>query len=118
MKKLIGDKVDFKKVKVFKRQNSYDAQNEEFGDIDDADAIKVNFNRIRRSLDPVKKREIFNVKVADCLPHRLEKDIMAQSVTDSLGATGFKKEKKKGKRSSGFESDFKRQTGSSGFNKT
>lgn len=43
---------------------------------------------------------------------------MAQSVTDSLGNTGFKKEKKRGKRSTGFGSDFKRQTGSSGFNKT
>ena len=48
------------------------------------------------------------MKVDDCMPHRLEKDIMAQSVTDSLGATGFKKEKKKGKRSTGFGSEFKR----------
>ena len=94
------------------------AQNEEFGDIDDADTIKKNLGRIRRSLDPTKRRDVLIVKVADCMPHRLEKDIMAQSVTDSLGATGFKKEKKKGKRSTGFGSEFKRQTGSSGFNKT
>ena len=72
VKKLIGDKVDFKKGKVFKRQNSYEAQNEEFGDIDDVDAIKVNFNRMRRSLDPVKKRDVLKVKVDDCLPHRLD----------------------------------------------
>ena len=58
VKKLINDKVDFKKVKVFKRQNSYEPQNEEFGDIDDVDAIKANFNRIRRSLDPTKKRGV------------------------------------------------------------
>ena len=103
---------------MFKRQNSYDAQLEEFGDIDDVDAIKVNLGRIRRSLDPTKKRGVLTIRVADCLPHRLEKDIMAQSVTDSLGNTGFKKEKKRGKRSTGFGSDFKRQTGSSGFNKT
>ena len=39
---------------------------------------------MRRSIDNTKKREIFNVKVEDIPMHRLEKDIMAQSVSDSM----------------------------------
>ena len=44
---------------------------------------------MRRSLDFAKKRELFNVVIKDVAQHRLEKDIMAASVTDSLGQTGF-----------------------------
>ena len=63
---------------------------EEFGDIDDADALKFNFAKMRKSLNPMKPREIYNTNVEDVMQHRLEKDIMAASVSDSMGATGFK----------------------------
>ena len=45
--------------------------------------------RMRRSIDLAKKREIYNVHIKDVMMHRLEKDIMEQSVTDSMGQTGF-----------------------------
>jgi len=44
---------------------------------------------MRRSLDYTKKREVFNLVVKDVAQHRLEKDILAASVTDSMGQTGF-----------------------------
>ena len=62
---------------------------DEFGDIDDADNLKINMTKMRRSLDFAKKREVFNVVIKDVCMHRLEKDIMAQSVSDSMGQTGF-----------------------------
>ena len=37
VKRLVREKVDFKKHKGFRRQNSYVPQLDEFGDIDDAD---------------------------------------------------------------------------------
>jgi len=43
---------------------------------------------MRRSIDPVKKREIVNTKLQDVCSHRVQKDIMAASVTDSLANTG------------------------------
>ena len=45
--------------------------------------------KIRRSFDMGKKREVTNTVVQDCTNHRLEKDIMAASVTDSMMGTGF-----------------------------
>ena len=51
--------------------------------------MKDRFARLRRSVDPTKKREVFNTKVADVAIHRLEKDIMAASVSDSMAGTGF-----------------------------
>ena len=64
-------------------------QLDEFGDIDDADQLKINMTKMRRSLDLGKKREVYNVVIKDIAMHRLEKDIMAQSVSDSMGQTGF-----------------------------
>lgn len=63
VKKLITEKVEFKKAKGFKRQNSYLPQMEEFGDMDDAEGLKKNFTNLRRSYDGNKKREVFNVKI-------------------------------------------------------
>lgn len=63
VKKLIREKVEFKKVKGFKRQNSYLPEMEEFGDMDDAEVLKKNLMSIRRSFDPSKKREVFNTKI-------------------------------------------------------
>lgn len=83
-KKLITEKVEFKKAKAFGRQNSYTPQLEEFGDIDDADAFRKNMGKMRRSYDLGKKREPKNTVVKDIALHRLEKDIMAVSVTDSM----------------------------------
>ena len=40
---LITTRIDLKKEKGFKRQNSYTPNLEEFGDIDDADQLKRNF---------------------------------------------------------------------------
>ena len=37
VKKLVREKVEFRKSKGFRRQNSYIPQLDEFGDIDDAD---------------------------------------------------------------------------------
>ena len=59
-------------------------QLDEFADIDDADKLKENMVKMRRSIDYAKKREIFNTQVKDVPLHRLEKDIMAQSVSDSM----------------------------------
>ena len=113
VKRLIKEKVEFKKARGFKRQNSYIPQLDEFGDIDDADQLKRNFGKIRRSLDPVKKREVVNTVVKDVAQHRLEKDIMAQSVTDSLaGTNAFRKT---GGRRGGADSQFKMRTGDSAF---
>lgn len=109
VRKIINEKVEFKKARGFKRQNSYVAQLDEFGDIDDSDALKYNITKIRRSLEPTKKREIMNTKVKDCTMHRLQKDILAQSVTDSLAGTGFRKA---GRRA---DSTMKRRTGESAF---
>jgi len=86
---MVRDKVEFPKKKAFRRHNSYLPDNEEFGDIDDSDALKLNFAKIRRSFDAKKRREIYNVKVSDVAPHRLKKDIMAVSETDSMGDTGM-----------------------------
>ena len=55
-KRMIRSKIEFKKAKGFKRQNSYIPQLEEFGDIDDADNLKINLTKMRRSIDPSKKR--------------------------------------------------------------
>ena len=71
-----------------KRLNSYCPQLEEFGDLDDLDGLKRNHARIRRSVDPTKKRAEFKVRIADVPPHRLEKDLMASSVADSADAPG------------------------------
>ena len=60
---------------------------EEFGDIDDADAFKRNYGKIRKSIDGNKKRETLNVKGQDIAQHRLQKDILAASVTDSMMGT-------------------------------
>ena len=89
VKRLVRNKIDFKKNKGFRRQNSYLPELDEFGDIDDADNLKINMTKMRRSLDFAKKREVFNVVIKDVCVHRLEKDIMAQSVSDSMGQTGF-----------------------------
>ena len=42
-------------------------------------------NKMRRSIDYAKKRELTNAVIKDVAMHRLEKDIMAQSVSDSMG---------------------------------
>ena len=63
--------VEFKAERVMKRRNSYEPQLDEFGDIDDIDALKSNFARIRRSIDPTKKRADLKVRVADVTQHRL-----------------------------------------------
>ena len=110
VRRLVREKIDFKKSKGFKRQNSYLPQLEEFGDIDDADALKFNFAKMRKSLNPMKPREIYNTKVEDVMQHRLEKDIMAASVSDSMGATGFKQNKARK-----TDQSFKRRTNQSGF---
>ena len=107
--KLITEKVEFKKQRAFNRKNSYMPQLEEFGDIDDADAFRKNVGKMRRSFDAGKKREIANTVVKDVTFHRLEKDIMAASVTDSMLGTGFGS--KQGARRT--SSMFKRRTGSS-----
>ena len=88
VKQIIRDKVEFKKQKGFKRQNSYLPADDEFGDIDDADAMKRNFGKMRRSYDPCKKRETHNTVIKDVAMHRLEKDIMAASQSDSMMGTG------------------------------
>jgi len=100
VKKIIGEKIDFPKSRAFKRQNSYEPQLEEFGDIDDSDALKRNIAKIRRSINPNKKRETILARVDDVCQHRIVKDILAQSVTDSLGASGFPQ--KPGKTGSSF----------------
>ena len=86
-------------------------QLEEFGDIDDADALNKNIGTMRRSFTIAKKREVFNTVIGDCTLHRIEKDIMAQSVSDSMAGTGFGSAKPgNGRRT---VSTFKRRTGSS-----
>lgn len=86
-------------------------QGEEFGDIDDADHMKRNFGKMRRSFDPCKKRELHNTVIKDVPMHRLEKDIMAASATDSMqGTNAFRKTG--GRRA---DSQFKRRTGESAF---
>jgi len=52
VRKIITEKVEFPKSRAFKRQNSYEPQLEEFGDIDDSDALKRNIAKIRRSINP------------------------------------------------------------------
>ena len=84
--RLVTTTVDVKADRAMKRQNSYCPQLDEFGDLDDLDGLKRNFARIRRSLDPTKKRAEFKVRIADCPPHRLEKDLMASSVAESSGS--------------------------------
>ena len=105
VRRLIREKVEFKKSKGFKRQNSYLPQMEEFGDMDDADMLKKGAVAMRRSLDPNKKRELFNTKIGDITMHRLTKDIMAASISESMGNTF----QKRGPGRSG--SKFARQTG-------
>lgn len=67
-------------------------QLDEFGDIDDADTVKKNQLRIKRSIDLTKKRQVVNVEVKDVTHHRLNKDIFAQSVS-SGGASPKKVDK-------------------------
>mmetsp|Transcript_13179 Transcript_13179/g.17911 ORF Transcript_13179/g.17911 Transcript_13179/m.17911 type:complete len:203 (+) Transcript_13179:1587-2195(+) len=77
VRKLVGEKVEFARSRAFKRQNSYLPQLEEFGDIDDSDALKRNIGKMRRSVNPCKKREALNPRVEDVAQHRLIKDILA-----------------------------------------
>ena len=87
--KIVLDKVEFKKHKAFQRKNSYVPHLEDFGDIDDQDAVKKNVGKVRRSIDAVKRRAPLQVVVKDVMQHRLEKDIMAASITDSqVGESG------------------------------
>ena len=60
---MVLSKMDFKKFKAFRRQNSYIPQLDEFGDLDDADNLKDNLTSMRRSIDAGRKRDVFNVKV-------------------------------------------------------
>ena len=115
--------MDFKKFKAFRRQNSYIPQLDEFGDLDDADNLKDNLTSMRRSIDAGRKRDVFNVKVQDVVMHRLEKDIMAASVSDSMGNTGFKNSGGLGGFAGGTRkqnaSQIRKQTGTmSNFNST
>ena len=99
--------VDVKPERAMKRHNSYCAQLEEFGDLDDLDGLKRNFARIRRSVDPTKKRAEFKVRIADVPPHRLEKDLMASSVAESSNTLGSRQKNSrrgKKKRTTGEES--------------
>ena len=59
-------------------------QLEDFGDIDDQDLVRKNVGKVRRSINPVQKRNQLQIIVKDCMVHRLEKDIMAASITDSV----------------------------------
>ena len=77
--RLVMQQVELKSKKVMKRTNSYVPQLDEFGDIDDLDVLKGNFDRIRRSYDNLKKRNDLKLRVADVAHHRLEKDVMASS---------------------------------------
>jgi len=49
--KIANDKMEFKRHKAFRRQNSYMPLMEDFGDIDDQDAVKKNVVRVRMSID-------------------------------------------------------------------
>lgn len=55
---------------------------EEFGDFDDIETIKKSMNILRESYDPLKKRQGVLTRVKDVVEHRLEKDIMAGSISD------------------------------------
>ena len=55
---------------------------EEFGDFDDVETIKKTMNVLRQSFDPFKKRQAVNTRIKDVTEHRLEKDIMAGSISD------------------------------------
>ena len=85
VKKIINEKVDFPKSRAFKRQNSYDPLLEEFGDIDDADALKRNMGKMRRSIDPNKKRTALLPRIEDRCKHRLNNTPLNVSVTESVG---------------------------------
>ena len=61
----MNDRVEFRKSKGFKRQNSYLAQLEEFGDIDDTDALKRQLGKIRRSVDYNPTRLHCNIAIKD-----------------------------------------------------
>ncbi len=46
---------------------------------------------LKRSVDmTTDKRKHLKIVVQDCVMHRMEKDIMANSVSDSIPATGFR----------------------------
>jgi hypothetical protein len=68
---------------------------EDFCDIDDQEQCKKQIARVRRSLDMTAKRQPYLTNVKDVMPHRLEKDIMAASVSESMngdqarGSAGF-----------------------------
>ena len=66
VRRLITEKVEFQKKRAFKRQNSYIPDLEEFGDIEDDDNLKRNINKMRRSVNPTKKREVLNQNIQDC----------------------------------------------------
>ena len=87
VKALASTAVEFKAERVMKRRNSYVPQLDEFGDIDDIDALKSHFARIRRSIDNTKKRADLKVRVADVTQHRLKKDFM-ESSADGSSITG------------------------------
>ena len=100
--KTIRQKIEFKKQKVFKRQNSYNPQLDEFGDIDDNDACKIGLKKLRLSIDPVKNRAKLNPIVRDVTWYRLEKDILAASETQgSVMESGAFGNTGRGKRSGG-----------------
>ena len=49
--RIVTEKVEFKRNRVFKRQNSYTPLMQEFGDIDDQDAVKNNIAKVRMSIN-------------------------------------------------------------------
>lgn len=75
------NRIEFTKKKVFKRQNSYAPILDDFGDIDDADRVKHETARVRRSFKKDRKKLV--TMVADCLLHRLDKDVFGGSEGDS-----------------------------------
>lgn len=77
-------RVEFTRAKAFKRQNSYVPLLEDFGDIDDADNLKRETAKARRSFKKDRKKLVS--VVADCIKARFDADVHgAGSDNESTG---------------------------------
>lgn len=80
---LATSRVEFKREKAFKRQNSYVPILEDFGDIDDVDNLKTETAKVRRSFKKDRKKLVS--VVTDVIKARYDADMANESDGESNG---------------------------------
>jgi hypothetical protein len=85
------NKLDFKKKKAFKRQNSMLPKLEDFGDMEDNDEIGQENAKMRWSVEMNRKKT--NRDIGDCMLSKMPRDLLA---SETAGSVYVPKKKTKG----------------------